>query len=1190
LRLLPGDVLSVTLTNALPAMPPGSAYVNDTNLHFHGLHVSPNAPGDDSIDMLAMPGQTLNYQLAIPYDHPPGLYWYHTHAHGEVERQNLSGMSGALVIDGIVQNVPSVATMPERVLIVRDALLAGQSLPAANRKQVYAMGWAMTHAKYRGAPLALSGPRASMKMGAATAVRASDSRLSRNPYVTVDPRFRKIARRPRDAADGHCVGPETAVKTWTVNGVTQPAIGIRPGEQQFWRLVNAGSDTYLDVSVDNAQLQIVGLDGVPLSSGVNAPASLTVNDWVVPPASRVEFIVTGPPAGTTAYLRTLCFDAGADGPAMPAAVLASIDPTTSLTDNLRRRQRVSPKMIAYHFPHRGPRTAAARGKRPAFTTVPVARTQTLYYSDQNTINGQAYDPGAAPQFYAQSGTVEEWTIVNDSQQVHTFHIHQIHFLVEAINGVKQAQQFVMDNVNVPASSAAGPGTVTLLMDFTDPRVIGTFLLHCHILAHEDAGMMAKIEVGSAPPLTVNSSSLIFANPTAAQQTVTVSGGTPPYSISGCAGVAAGLISGSTVTVAPSGQGSCFFTISDANGLPVTVAVTVGAGPSALTVTPNQLSFTAPTVPSQNASISGGTPPYAVAGCSGIARGAINAFDNGVVVTPAAAGSCTLTISDSAKNSATLAVSVNQPSSGSPADNITFHHDTGRTGWYPNETALTTSSVAGGTFGLLGTLAAPTGMPAFGKVYAQPLYVQNQTTSDGKAHNLVIVATATDQVYAFDETTHAVVWETNFTNPTAGITQQAWSDSGCGDVNPDIGIIGTPVIDRTLGRLYAVVATKENGVFHLRLHALALASGADAVSPVEVTATVALATGGTAVVDPEHNFNRAALLEANGNIYVGLSSHCDFAGNTTHGWMLSYSATTLALTGNMLDTTNANNGDDYYLGTVWQSGFGPAADASGNVFFVTGNGPYNGISNFAMTVIRVPGNLDITKASTFTPIGEAADSSEDCDLGSGGAILLPNVSGSYPHLMVMGGKCGVGLAKGGSAGSQKYVLNRDNLGGFTANDAGALWHANTGGGMWGGPATFQDAAGNTYVIYGGGQPLNTYLLGLSPIALTVQSAANVGCLECRDAGSQPVVSSNGTTAGTAVVWALKTPGGSGGSITLYAFDALNMSHTLFSGTAGSWTQGAGASYIGGALVSPTVANGRVYVPTDGSVAVFGLSTP
>ena len=1193
LRLLPGDTLNVNLTNSLPAMAAGSPYLNDTNLHFHGLHVSPNAPADDSIDMLAMPGQTLNYHIAIPANHPTGLYWYHSHAHGEVERQNLSAMSGALVIDGIASSVPSVANLPEQILIARDAPLPGQALPDADRKQIYAMGWAMQHANGPAARMATG--RGMMTMGSSIAVRSNNSRASRNPYVTLNPKYKRYNLHRFDASDGHCVGTEAAAKALTLNGATVPSIGILPGQKQFWRLVNAGSDTYLDVSVDNTQMQIVSLDGVPLSSGINTPASLTVSDYVVPPASRIEFVVTGPAAGTTSYLRTKCFDAGAAGPAMPATILAVLNPATS-SGGTTLVKRVPKKIVApYRFPSRISRiaaTAALRAKRPlgaqpAFTTTPATRAQTLYYSDQNTINGQTYDPSGAPQFYAQSGTVEEWTIINTSSQVHTFHIHQIHFALEAINGVSQAQEFVMDNVNVPAASASGPGSVKILLDFTDPAIIGTFLLHCHILSHEDAGMMAKIQVGTAPPLGLSAATVSFAGPTAAAQTVTVSGGTTPYAISGCGGTANGTIAGSKISISPVAAGSCVFTISDAHGLTAPLSITVAAAAAKMTVSPNSLSFTSVSAAAQSASVSGGTPPYSTTGCAGVASAAINAAQNGVTVAPVAAGFCTLTIADSAGNSTTLAVTINTPSQAGAGDNDTFHHDNGRTGWYSSETSLTTTNVASANFKLLTSLTAPSGMPAFGKVYAQPLYVQNERASDGNTHNLVIVATSTDQVYAFDETTHAVVWETNFTNPGAGVTQQLWTDTGCGDVNPNVGIVATPVIDRSLDRLYVVVPTKENGTFHLRLHELALGSGADAVSPVEVTASAPLVSGGTAAVNPEYNFPRAALLEANGNIYVPLGSHCDYHAPEIHGWMLAYSNTSLAPTGNILDTTASSTGGTL-LGSIWMSGFGPAADSSGNIYFATGNGPYNGTSDFAMSAIRVPGNLDLTKSSTFTPYGNVADSNADADLASGGVILLPTVGGTYPRLMVIGGKCGAGSSSGGTQGCQKYVLNRDSLGGIHSGDSGAVWHGDIGGGEWGGPATFQDASGNTYVVLGAGYPFSTYKLNLSPISLTTQSSVQLPCLMCRTAGSQPIISSNGTIAGTAVTWALKAPDNNGGNLTLYAFDALNESHILFTGVAGSWNIASGASYIGGAFISPTVANGRVYVPTDGSVAVFGLS--
>ena len=202
------------------------------------------------------------------------------------------------------------------------------------------------------------------------------------------------------------------------------------------------------------------------------------------------------------------------------------------------------------------------------------------------------------------------------------------------------------------------------------------------------------------------------------------------------------------------------------------------------------------------------------------------------------------------------------------------------------------------------------------------------------------------------------------------------------------------------------------------------------------------------------------------------------------------------------------------------------------------------------------------------------------------MLFPNVGGSYPHLLLAGGKCGAGSSNGGTQGCLKYLLNRDSLGGVSSGNTGALWQEDTGGAMFGGPAFFQDTNGNSYVVLGGGDPLSTYKLSTSPVSLSIVAAANVGCLECRNAGSQPVISSYGTNPGTAVAWALKTPGNNGGTIYLYAFNALTMS-VLYSGAAGSWTIGPNSNYIAGALVSPLVANGKVYVPTDGSVAVFGL---
>ncbi len=1161
LELSPGDTLVVNVTNNLPKPPAGAGYLNDISLHYHGLHVSPNAPADDSIDMIAMPGQSLHYKIAIPAGHPSGLFWYHSHAHGEAERQNLAGMSGALIIDGIEKSVPAITGLPERVLIARDTVLPGQLLPAANVRQVEAMFWAMSHGS---AKTAMSG-MAAMSMD--VPVRGNTNAKTRNPYVDVNTKFNRFAR---PAADSHCVtsAPEGASRNWTMNGQTVPSIGIEPGEKQFWRFVNAGSDTYLDLQVDNATMQIVALDGVPLASVGNAP--MTVSHYVLPPSSRMEFIVTGPPAGTTAYLRTNCFDSGPSGLAMPGTLLATIDPSHSV--NAKKFVRAG---------RRGASAVSGRSHGLAYIkkfvrTYGIARTQTLTYSGQNQINGQSYDPAGPAQFYAQSGTMEKWQIVNVSDQVHTFHIHQTHFLVDSISGGTSIEQSnvgqELDNINVPAATANGPGSVTLTMDFTDPLIVGTFLLHCHILSHEDAGMMSKIRVGTAPPLTTNAPAggISFAAPSSPSQTVVVSGGKAPYSPSGCTGVATASISGSTITLKPAGSGACVLIVADASGLTASVAVTVNAAASPVRVSPSSLSFSA-TNASENASISGGKQPYSVnAGCGTIASATVATAT--LTVVARTVGACSLVVADAAGNTFAVSVTVNAVNSSSSSDVTTFHNNNARQGWNQSETTLTTTNVNANSFGELKFLTASN----YGKVHAQPLFASNESIA-GTKHNLVLVATATDQVYAYDDRTYAVVWHRSFTNPAAGITQQVWTDLGsCKDVNPDIGITGTPVIDRALDRLFVVVPTKENGVFHQRLHAISLQNGADAVSPVEVSASMQLAGNqGVVSTNPQHNFNRTALLEANGAIYVGYGSHCDGFQNITHGWLLAYSTSTLAPAGTVFNATDAQAGN--YLGALWMSGYGPAADSSGNVYFATGNGPWNGVSSFGMSDLKLPGNLDISDGSYFTVYNEAALSNSDSDLGSGGIMLLPDgLSTKYPHLALQGGKTQI-----------KYLLNRDNMGGFKPGDSGAVWQGTIPGGF-DGQSFFKDGSGNAYVV-GGNSNIATYLFNPATASLTLTNRATTpgGCMECRNGGSQSIVSSNGTTAGTTIVWALHTPGSGGGPISLYAYNASTMQF-LYTGVAGDWEPASNASgSVGAAFVSPMEANGRVYVPTDGGVAVFGL---
>jgi hypothetical protein len=511
--------------------------------------------------------------------------------------------------------------------------------------------------------------------------------------------------------------------------------------------------------------------------------------------------------------------------------------------------------------------------------------------------------------------------------------------------------------------------------------------------------------------------------------------------------------------------------------------------------------------------------------------------------------------------------------GSPQDNLTYHSNNMRTGWYQNEKTLTAANVGSSAFHRVGTLSTA------GKSYSQPLYVSAQKIYDGSTHNLLLVTDSTDVVYAYDADTLALLWKRDFKNSAAGIRQQFASDIGCDDTWPNVGINGTPVVDRSRNFMYLVVPTKEPSGFHLRLHAISLENGGDGIPAVEVTGTDGLYSGGTASVDPAYNFNRAGLLETDNTIYVPLSTHCDFDSNSAHGWLIAYNASTLAQTGTLVDTTRKDIGTTQgarFLGSIWQGGFAIAADGSSNIFFATGNGPNDdGGSDFGMSVLGLPPNLDIGAGTFFTPSGWERSSLGDADLGSGGVMLLPDQAKGVAHLAIAGGKTGI-----------KYLLDRDNLGGLHATDQ-VLWEANTGGRQWGGPAYFVDSFGNQKILYGGTPSLDAFTLKPAPdYDLSLTSNTTVGVMETRNFGVTPVVSSNGTVSGSAVVWAIATANSESGAvpITLYAFNGADLAQTLFAAQAGVWTSDGDT---GGALITPLVANGRVYLATDGEVTVYGI---
>ena len=424
IRASPGDVLKITYINDLPAKSPETCAINPcmdmTNLHFHGLTVSPNAPQDDVLTMLAKPGQVLHYSVEIPRDHEPGLFWYHTHPHGESHRQVLDGMSGAIVIEGIERYSPEVERLRERVIVVR-----GRS-------------------------------------------------LEHDPNAAALMRDVEIPLGPCGSAAG------SASEIFTVNGAVRPRIEIAPQERQFWRIVNASADRYLDLQLDGQTFEAVALDGMPLTYHEPKNTTRTANHFLLSPAGRLEAIVTGPPSGTRSALRTLCVDTGADGDPNPGMVLADLVQTKpgSSTNQIPKQSH------------------GTENRRPVYKPVdvePLEKTSAdfivTFTEDKNGfyINGKKFAMDASPMTSARVGTYQHWRIVNQSNELHPFHIHQVHFLAYAENGRPLAQPAWLDTVNVPVGS-----TVDVILDFTNPIIKGMSVFHCHLLNHEDKGMMAKI--------------------------------------------------------------------------------------------------------------------------------------------------------------------------------------------------------------------------------------------------------------------------------------------------------------------------------------------------------------------------------------------------------------------------------------------------------------------------------------------------------------------------------------------------------------------------------------------------------------------------------------------------------------------------------------------------------------------------
>jgi hypothetical protein len=499
--------------------------------------------------------------------------------------------------------------------------------------------------------------------------------------------------------------------------------------------------------------------------------------------------------------------------------------------------------------------------------------------------------------------------------------------------------------------------------------------------------------------------------------------------------------------------------------------------------------------------------------------------------------------------------------GVPIDVTTYHYDNNRTGWNPSETDLTPASVASSKFGLLATLNVD------GNVFAQPLVVTSLAIPGKGTHDVLVVATGHDSVYAYDADTYAPLWQVSLGTP------QNSNDVGCGDVVPEYGVSSTPVILRSGAHgatMYVVAAVEPSpGVFHTYLHKLDVTTGLDLVPPVEISPSAKLANGQVLTFDPQNQWNRSSLAYNNGALYIAIGSHCDNNAYGTSGWLLSYDGSLNAQ--NAFHTIVTPHG--YELASIWMTGFAPAIDSAGNVFVATGNGDDRTHSeDYGESVLKLAPSLSEPPLGRYTAADANALNNGDIDFGSGGVMLLPTLADQVaPPLAVAMGKEAV-----------LYLMNQNDLGGLTATPKGAYSAIRLNGaygGLWGGPAYYDGPAGPTIFTQVDSSPLRSLSVidGVRPkLKVNPQS----GGTSAGYGGSLPIVSSNGAAANTGVVWLIRRSN----PVELEAYDAVKLGTPIFSANIGTWSNQSNQN----PFLTPVEANGRVYAPGYLTVKVFGLT--
>ena len=624
----------------------------------------------------------------------------------------------------------------------------------------------------------------------------------------------------------------------------------------------------------------------------------------------------------------------------------------------------------------------------------------------------------------------------------------------------------------------------------------------------------------------------------------------------------------TFTPSTTGARASAVTITDnASNSPQTIVLSgMGTG---FSVSPSVTALTFTRTQQFNASSGGVT--WSVDGVVGGTGSSGTITVGGLYTPPASIGTHTVTATTSTQSASATVYITNYPGT------FTFHNDNLRTGQNLNETILTPANVNWGQFGKLFSYTTD------GISHASPLYVANVNIPSQGSHNVVYVATEHNSIFAFDADglSTTPLWQVSFINPSAGITTVPAADTGeTGDIAPEIGITGTPVIDPNTGTLYVVVKTKEvsgNTTSYIqRLHAVDITTGAERLgSPVVIQASVtgsgAGSSGGHLAFDSLRENQRPALLLNNGVIYLAFASHGDQA--PYHGWVLGYNATSLQQVMAYCDSPNGAQGG------IWQSGLGLAADATGNVFFMTGNGTFDadtGGLEYGDSIVRLaPGG---TILDYFTPHDQNVMNSNNWDLSSSGPMLLPDQPGAVPHLLVAAGKTGT-----------LYLVNRDSMGHYNSSNDNQIVQSlinifpngTPEPGNYSAPVYFN---GSVYF-----SPINDTIkaFGLNSGLLTT-SPTSVSSVIYPYPGGWIALSANGNTNG--ILWAIQRndagtadPGTTAPGV-LRAYLANNLGTELYNSSQ------AGArdtlDYAAKFTV-PLVANGKVFVLTNGRLTAFGL---